>query len=632
MTNEPAYLARPAAGEMDRRLRNRRSRFGLGLLLLAVLAPILFVALTEWLWSQGRPVSASWATLPMTCARLQDCRPRHWEPVSGVAAFGYRQEQVVYRFAVPVAEGARVLLLRPHYVDDVRVSDQRGQVIGRFGDRAPGPPSRDRFLYRSVPLAADVSTVTLTIRSTSAILADVAVVSPDLAARMHWAMMGALLFYLALMLGTVGWAVVRALYESDGLAFAFAFKQSADVFYVSVASGLGSWIFAPSGTALDVVSHWVFLWVVSAGLLFYWRLFREWRPPRVFLVLLAACAAGLVIEALLLLVGATRDAMRLNMSIVAVMPVVLLVAAGGLPATPCSGVSRWILVSYFSLLCLPVVFSALAVLSLVPGVPLAMNGLLVHGGLGAVLMTLLLWRRSEHRSNAFAALELRTRLAEARLAHEANERSHHQRFLDLLTHELRAPLSVVRMVVTHPAASAELFAKAAKAVREADSILERSLRAARAQVAGRSSTGERLCLSNVVAEAVERLPGTSRELVRVRCDTGVFATDSLMARLVLDNLLDNALAYSPPGSTVHLRLRNGRAGGVVGCCANAMGPGVRPEADRLFDRFYRGEHARAVSGIGLGLAIVHAELQSCGGCIRARITGAGIIFRFRWPA
>jgi signal transduction histidine kinase len=76
---------------------------------------------------------------------------------------------------------------------------------------------------------------------------------------------------------------------------------------------------------------------------------------------------------------------------------------------------------------------------------------------------------------------------------------------------------------------------------------------------------------------------------------------------VVDNLVENALRYTPPGArvTVESAAEDGRATLVVA----DDGPGI-PEEDRarVFERFYRGSNGRRLGpGTGLGLAIV-AEL------------------------
>ena len=86
----------------------------------------------------------------------------------------------------------------------------------------------------------------------------------------------------------------------------------------------------------------------------------------------------------------------------------------------------------------------------------------------------------------------------------------------------------------------------------------------------------------------------------------VFADPGDLAHVV-DNLVENALRYTPPGAhvTVESESANGRATLVVA----DNGPGIPDEdRDRVFERFYRGSNGRRLGpGTGLGLAIV-AEL------------------------
>src|SRR5262249_17317128 len=89
----------------------------------------------------------------------------------------------------------------------------------------------------------------------------------------------------------------------------------------------------------------------------------------------------------------------------------------------------------------------------------------------------------------------------------------------------------------------------------------------------------------------------------------------------VDNVLDNAIKWSPPGGTVEVRL----AGGTL--TVRDHGPGI-DEADlpHVFDRFYRSADARALPGSGLGLAIVKQTVDDHGGSVEiANAAGGGAI-------
>lgn len=515
------------------------------MLALVMLVPVALILDVERLWAAGRPAAGAWAALPAGCDRITSCAPGRWQDVAGVASFGYRGEPVAYRFPVRSATEPRLLLLRPHYLDDARLYDQSGSALATLGDSHASGGGRRANLFYTVELPSSVSELTLVLRSSSALIADVAVVAAPQAARIHRNTMAALLVYLALVLGTLGWALVRCFVAPDGLVALFALKQGADVLYIAVSSGLAAWLFAPGDSGgFHHLAAWVFVGVSCAGLLFYSRLLAGGRGRPWLRVALMLGAATLMLALLLLAVGAVRPAMWLNMVAVAALPVIFLVAAWRMPAQQAAIVPRRLLTGYFALLCLPVVISALSILGVLPGVSLAMNGLLVHGGLGAVLMTMLLRSRDARQERRIAALEVRARLSEAQLAHESRERARHAFFLDLLTHELRAPLTVIRLALTHPRAPDRLVAKAIDASLQADAILEQALRAASSSHDTAPNDAGRQSLNSVLEASLARHARAVRE--RVVWEIDDVEVDPHVGRLVLDNLLDNALAYGAP--------------------------------------------------------------------------------------
>jgi signal transduction histidine kinase/HAMP domain-containing protein len=103
---------------------------------------------------------------------------------------------------------------------------------------------------------------------------------------------------------------------------------------------------------------------------------------------------------------------------------------------------------------------------------------------------------------------------------------------------------------------------------------------------------------------------------------------------VLDNLLSNALKFTPPGGGVVVRLA--REGSYA--CIEVVDTGVGiPEEDQphLFDRFYRARNAtgRSVAGLGLGLMIVRTIVEGHGGSVSVRSEpGAGASFTVLLPA
>lgn len=84
------------------------------------------------------------------------------------------------------------------------------------------------------------------------------------------------------------------------------------------------------------------------------------------------------------------------------------------------------------------------------------------------------------------------------------------------------------------------------------------------------------------------------------------------------NLLDNAVKFSPPDGTIHVRLKGDRLR------ISDEGPGIADEdLPHVFDRFYRSEKARTTPGTGLGLSIVMHTIKAHGGWVSAGRSATG---------
>lgn len=91
----------------------------------------------------------------------------------------------------------------------------------------------------------------------------------------------------------------------------------------------------------------------------------------------------------------------------------------------------------------------------------------------------------------------------------------------------------------------------------------------------------------------------------------VHASEDAMKR-IFSNLIQNALRY---GSG---RLEIGQAGSRL-WFSNPVAQGQEPDADRIFDRFYRADRARHTAGAGLGLSSVKGLMEKMGGSVSAQV-------------
>jgi two-component system sensor histidine kinase MprB len=133
-------------------------------------------------------------------------------------------------------------------------------------------------------------------------------------------------------------------------------------------------------------------------------------------------------------------------------------------------------------------------------------------------------------------------------------------------------------------------------------------------------------LDLVVEEAVDRArrhsPDTS---FHVELDPVVLTGAPGRLGRAVNNLVDNAVNYSPPGSPVEIALHGQQL------TVRDHGPGISAaDLPHVFDRFYRGAEARGRPGSGLGLAIVRQVAEQHGGSVKAELApGGGTLMRLR---
>ncbi|SOD95033.1 ATP-binding protein [Caenispirillum bisanense] len=143
-------------------------------------------------------------------------------------------------------------------------------------------------------------------------------------------------------------------------------------------------------------------------------------------------------------------------------------------------------------------------------------------------------------------------------------------------------------------------------------------------------------LDDLVGTTLERME-SRLEKVRVEVDIApmmpLFQVDFVLMEHVLMNLIDNAVKYSPVGSTITIRGRH--AANWIVLEVQDEGIGIPQEhCKRIFDKFFRVyARDRVVAGTGLGLAICKGIVEGHGGTIEAESPGAnqGSIFRVRLP-
>ncbi|WP_043597218.1 cell wall metabolism sensor histidine kinase WalK [Frigoribacterium sp. MEB024] len=219
-------------------------------------------------------------------------------------------------------------------------------------------------------------------------------------------------------------------------------------------------------------------------------------------------------------------------------------------------------------------------------------------------------------------------------------------FVANISHELKTPIGAVGLLaealesasadpeqVRHFAA--RLTREAGRLGRLTQDIIELS----RLQATDALETSDSVDVRTVVDTAVDRnRVGAEARGIDLVVRGGKHAHvigDQAMLVTAVDNLVANAINYSPDGSRVGIGATVD-TGGVVEVSVTDQGYGIPDdELDRVFERFYRVDPARSrrTGGTGLGLAIVKHVVQNHGGDVRVwSQVGKGSTFTLRLPA
>ena len=206
-----------------------------------------------------------------------------------------------------------------------------------------------------------------------------------------------------------------------------------------------------------------------------------------------------------------------------------------------------------------------------------------------------------------------------------------------LAHELRTPLFNLRgeaeVALTQartPEAYRDVLASSLEELDRLSRMMESLLFLARAEQP-QARIARATLDAHAEAEVVRDFHEAAAEEQGVRLiieGTAHVDAEPAMLRRALTNLVTNALAHTPRGGTVTVRVA-GRNGATVFTVSDT-GPGIAPEhVPRIFDRFYRADPARG-GGAGLGLSIAKSIAELHGGTLTAT-SGLGATFTLTFP-
>lgn len=238
---------------------------------------------------------------------------------------------------------------------------------------------------------------------------------------------------------------------------------------------------------------------------------------------------------------------------------------------------------------------------------------------------------------------IQLQMARAQAAMQVQQASSRQRFFQRLDHELKNPLTIIRLGLVNlqqspdlsPEQSGSLERISQQAQRLQKLVVDLRLLSELDQVnIERKRVGLRELLEESIALSSQALDPARQIALNVQQMpwpvSDVWGDRDLLV-LVFRNLLDNALKFSGADGQVEVRVTEDGRMAIVEVVDT--GPGIPPaEIGHVFEELYRGENARGVPGSGLGLRLVERIVALHEGAVQVRSKPEwGTVFTVRLP-
>lgn len=202
------------------------------------------------------------------------------------------------------------------------------------------------------------------------------------------------------------------------------------------------------------------------------------------------------------------------------------------------------------------------------------------------------------------------------------------RYMSMLVHEFRTPLTIVMsntsLIHTYweklsPEKRSRSYQSVVKSINYLSEMLQDLslfIRSERGYIEYQPESVDLVAMCSSIIEDIRQTDGR-QHFITFNFDpaTGVHKVDPALLKYVLVNLLSNAIKYSPVGSEITFDLNRRSDQLVFEICDQGIGI---PEADlqRIFEPFHRGENVDEIPGTGIGLAIVHEAVEAHHGSIK----------------
>lgn len=573
-------------------------------------------------------------------ASPEEAMQQTFSPVNKIVSRGYQSTVTWMRVTVPASDVRNAwLTIQPLYLDDVRVytpvrsaDGSVGQWLMRQeGDRFPFHAKERRTLLYSLALDTHahhptVIYVRLDTQSTHALSVKVRTSGSALEYEAH--ILIGLGIYCGIVLTFMVLSALRYGFTRDEMWLWTVVFHAVTIFHALVNLGLFAKYFMPeTPSGVDRWASSTFCLHLFVAVFYYWRFITVFHGPRWTTRPYQLVMLVFPFQLWLIWSGNTRLAMNLNTSLL------LLITIWG-------GAIAWFMRIHDPVLkhTVRLAFTIQSAYLLVFAMPLMGVGemtelhlypALLSNLLASVLLYVMLSRRDQLAFDEKNLLEQSMVAAKSQLESKQRQLTQSAGFIAMLLHELKSPLATIKLAALNIRREAPDLRREdlvrlehiQAATVDMDTLLERCKQVDRFESGTWSANPMKFDLAQLLRQRIEATRQSSRIVASAPAELHVTA-DAVIAEISMDNLLDNALAYSPKTGVVAVSLEaegDTKSASEPACwkltVRNTVGKVGLPEPDRLFQKYYRAPRAHQLTGSGLGLYLVKNLAETSGGTL-----------------
>lgn len=572
-------------------------------------------------------VSKAYLEDPTGRMELSEVMRAQLVPYEGMFTKGFTASVFWFRLEMrkPVDADELFLLIRPQYVDDIAGfdPDDLSAPPQRVGDRFwPNKSHYESLSYTiKVPITQERKTYWLRVESTSTMLVDIEAFPFNEMLRTNRNYEFYMGIYTGVLIFLTLWALAFALVKREQILLLFAAYQVTNLIVNFCLYGyFRRWFLGVlEPIQIDRITSFSVLAIVFVASIFYYNLFRINQVKRVFLLGLIGIFILYPYELYLLFSGQPRSALLLNGVLIFVATFNFLLASltvkDGRDMVNVGHLPRRIMIVFFLFMFATLLSTILPTLGLVKAVEFSLYNSAANGLMSGVFMLTILHRRASVLEKKAIEHQHELSLSSLKIEQERLYREEQEKLIHMLGHELKAPLGVIRVAMHQaPVTSRDRYMKTA--VADMEQVIERSIQTSRLEDKKMVLTVAPCALKQEIALLIEAC-GQAERIVFEADDEKVITSDLHLIRIIVSNLIDNALKYSVKGSMVRVRLAPDKEG--EGCkvtIENEPGDADWPDPALLFTKFYRNPKSTRQTGSGLGLYLVAGLIGPLQGSIR----------------